>query len=115
MTFDEFVAEVGCDKQKTLSSFGGNEQLMIRILKKFPSDPSYSLLFESAEKGDVQQCEVHAHTLKGVAANLGLDEISAVCDTIVKNIRNGDTADLNALLGTLKPMYEKAINAIESL
>ena len=41
--------------------------------------------------------------------------ISAVCATVVKNIRNGDTADLNALLGTLKPMYEKAIKAIESL
>lgn len=51
--------------------FCGNENLLEKFVVKFLKDPTYKNLEGSVNEGDRQGIEMNAHTLKGVAGNLG--------------------------------------------
>ena len=50
-------------------------------------DPTYFSLVEAVEKKDYSLIEREAHTLKGVAANLGLDSLRYASDGLVQAVR----------------------------
>mgnify|MGYP000720090130 CR=1 FL=1 len=50
----------------------------LRFLRLFPLDDSFPRLSEALGRGDVQAAFRAAHTLKGVAANLGLERLRAL-------------------------------------
>ena len=98
----------------------GKEELYLKFLKKFPEDQNYQKLGESLEAGNYEEAFRNAHTLKGVAANLGLVPVQTVVSGLVEELRNKsaeevDVPKANAMLQDLKKEYEKFVEIINSI
>ncbi len=69
------LKENGVDLGTTMKRFMGMEAMYKKFLFRFPDDPNYGELKRCMENGDVDKAYVAAHTLKGVAGNLGFSEL----------------------------------------
>lgn len=92
----EQLEKVRIDVEGTLDRMMGNEALFMRILNKFLEDRSFSRLKEFQAAGDYVQAFAHAHTLKGLSANLGM---KGVCEEAAE------------LVETLRPLKDNQTNA----
>lgn len=71
MNLKDALELAGVDYEMTLNRFSNNAMLLERFVKKFPGDKTFQEL--DAAVGDKRFGDVEraAHTLKGIAANLG--------------------------------------------
>ena len=74
MTLDQFYRAAGGTAAEAAPRLGGADATR-RFLRLFPLDDSFPQLSEALGRGDVQTAFRAAHTLKGVAANLGLERL----------------------------------------
>lgn len=77
MTLDQFYRAVGGTAAEAAPRLGGADATR-RFLRLFPLDDSFPRLSEALGRGDVQTAFRAAHTLKGVAANLGLERLRSL-------------------------------------
>lgn len=115
--FRNKLEENGADVNATLRRFMGNENMYLKFLKKFPGDQNYQNLGTSLEAGNYEEAFRCAHTLKGVAANLGLLPVQTSVSGLVEELRNKkngevDTAKTDAMWQDLKKVYEKFVEII---
>lgn len=75
-----------------VGSFQRNEKYFRTFLLRFLDDNSMGLLKYDFETNDQESAERDAHTLKGLAANLGPDELSRRAAECVDIIRAGNYA-----------------------
>lgn len=75
MTTKEFYEVIGGDYDE-ISRRIPSDILIRRFLLKFPADPSYPDLLDARARQDVKGAFLAAHTLKGVAATLGLNTLA---------------------------------------
>lgn len=115
MTIKDLFTEVGTDIAVVMSRFGGNEPLLNRFIKKFPEDPSFAELKESIGTVNYEAIERSAHTLKGVAANLGFSRLSGKSANIVYAVRQQEYDSLEKLFKTLQDEYETIISYIRQI
>lgn len=83
----EQLEKVRIDVEGTLDRMMGNEALFMRILNKFLEDRSFSRLKEFQAAGDYVQAFAHAHTLKGLSANLGMKGVCEEAAGLVETLR----------------------------
>lgn len=114
MEFQELCAKLSIDYPTTLARFSGNEALLRRFLLRFPSDATFSQLEAAQAAGDLPAVERTAHTLKGVAANLGLSELQNVCDQLVQAVRRGDTAAIPALYRQVETVHHAVVELLQT-
>ncbi|MBP1760575.1 MAG: domain S-box [Firmicutes bacterium] len=99
------------DVNSALLRLAGNQTLYLDILKKF--EMNYSNFTETIEEsimsGDTQTLERQLHTLKGVAANLGANEIHSIAQGIESKVKSGKDI---LQPGEMKLLYEKLALAI---
>lgn len=112
MTLLESMQSCGVDTATTLRRFADNAALLERFVLKFPQDPTYSALADAIRGNDASLIERLAHTLKGTAANLGYQELSDRCASLVSAVRSGQTEDHPALFQAIKEEYERVVGAI---
>lgn len=103
----------GIDVKGSMTRFSDNEQLYIMLIKKFVTDDNYPLLIECLNKKDYENAIIHAHTLKGVASNLGLNDLADISSEIVKNFKLGNYSNIELYIEKVKFIYEKIITAIK--
>lgn len=115
MTLQEFAAVTNMDLDGTMARFANMEKLVKKFLKKFPSDPSYQELCTAVEANDQGGIERSAHTLKGVAGNLGFQELFDVNQKIVDAVRSQHSENLQMYFQKDKELYETIISALEQL
>lgn len=115
MNLEELAGMLNMDLAGTLARFGGSRALMVRFLKKFPQDTTFETLKAAVAAGDHETIERAAHTLKGVAANLGLEPVRASSDALVLAVRSGRASEIPALFDVLRTDYETASAAIAVL
>lgn len=72
----EKLEELGVDIKRTLDRFLGNEELYFRFLKKLEKDKTCEGLRASIEDRNYEEAFKYAHTLKGLIANLGLEDVA---------------------------------------
>ena len=65
--------------ETVLARFAGNEGLWKRFAGKFSDDETFQRLNTSIDSQDYKGIEMYAHTLKGVAANLGFEQLQQRC------------------------------------
>lgn len=111
MKLEQAADSLKMDLKTTLSRFGGQEQLLMRFLTRLPGDPT----FRQLEEKDWKMVEMSAHTLKGVAANLGLEELRFACDAVVVAVRQGRTEQLPQLMPAVREAFESACRIIGQL
>ena len=66
---------IDIDIDGSLARFGNMESFYIKFLKKFIDDKSFINLKEALENNNIDKIGEEAHTLKGVAGNLGLNKV----------------------------------------
>lgn len=85
------LKEWGMEYEDTLHRFMNKEELLERFLRKFEEDTSYLQLMEQLQAGNYGEAFAHAHTLKGVTANLGLEGLRRPASEITELLRHWET------------------------
>lgn len=102
----------GVNVDSAMARFLNNAALMEKFLRRFPSDPNYSLLCQAMAQGDTDAAFTAAHTLKGVAGNLSLDRLFAATSTVVESLRGKDLAMAEQQMPPLHQAYREVIEAL---
>ncbi len=91
----EMLRERGVDVDRALSRMKGNKEAYRNFLVEFFADPDFEALGTAVRAGDAKHAFEYAHGLKGMAANLGLDEVRGRLGVLVEILRPGglDGAD----------------------
>ena len=90
-----------------------NKALYVRLLTKFKSTDNIASLDAAIKAGDMDLIKMEAHTLKGVAANLALDGLSAKAAALDLAVKEGRVNDIEELFNTIKESYTVTMAEIE--
>lgn len=85
----DMLRERGVDVDRALTRMKGNKEAYRNFLAEFFEDPDFAALREAVKAGNVQSAFEYAHGLKGMAANLGLDEVRGRLSVLVEILRPG--------------------------
>lgn len=111
----EIFQKYGADYETTMSRFMCSEQMYLKILAMLPRDENLHKLGQALQTGDYPAAFDAAHTLKGIAGNLGLAPLyQAVC-AIVELLRAGEKLDYAPLYLSVQKEYEKVDALLELL
>ena len=79
----------GLDTKDGLSRVAGNRKLYLKLLRQFAEQqgPTITQITEALAKDDIALAERLAHTLKGVAGNIGAKPVQTAAGTLEKLIR----------------------------
>jgi CheY-like chemotaxis protein len=107
------VAE-GLDTKDGLMRVAGNSKLYLKLLRQFVDQqgPAFEQIGAAMANGDGALAERLAHTLKGVAGNIGAKAVQAAAGTVEKLIREkAAVADLKSAVahatGVLQPLISQ--------
>lgn len=107
--FQAILEAYGADYAKTMERFMGNEAFYMRMLMMLSRDENLQLLGTALENGDLTAAFEAAHTLKGVAGNLGLTPLyDAVCKIVEPLRKREDGCDYSARYRTIQDEFRKA-------
>lgn len=98
----------GGDYGETMDRFMGNEALYLRLLNMLFEDDSLQKLAAALDAGDQAAAFSAAHTLKGVAGNLGLTPLYRAVCAMVEPLRREEACDYQALLQAIRAEFEQA-------
>ncbi|MBH1942398.1 Hpt domain-containing protein [Mobilitalea sibirica] len=90
----EKLIEIGVDVQIVVNRLGGNEALYLSLCKKFLYDNNFKLLQNALISQNFTAAEGFAHTLKGIAANLGFTSLEILSRSLLQDIRLQDFRSL---------------------
>ena len=110
MTIREFYTLVGGSYDDMSERFP-SDALILRFLTMLPQDGSMELLARPMDAADAKTAFRAAHTLKGVALNLGLTALAGVCSEMTEALRG--TAP--ALFEAVQREYDKVTGALAQL
>lgn len=116
MTVQELYESIGgsYDSAKKILQM---DMLIGKFILKLLDDTSCQRLLDAAQAGDPVGMFEGAHAMKGVCANLGLNDLSAAASVIAEEFRPGkertmDQAVLDQRLAELKDKYEETVAGI---
>lgn len=112
INIDEVYAKIGEDYEKVKKRLC-NEEMIKRFVIKFAKDNTYEELLAALAKKDVSSAFRAAHTLKGIAANLGFTKLAKVSSDLTEILRGGELPQKAESLKRVTEEYEKIKNAIE--
>ena len=118
---DALLSIAGLDAQDGLSRVGGNRTLYLKLLRQFVEQqgPTVGEITEALAKGDSARAERLAHTLKGVAGNLGARRVPAAAGTLETLLRDrAEATNVRAatheIAGQLEPLVAALRVALDS-
>lgn len=114
MTLSDFYARLGGSCDAVLKRIP-SEQMLRKFLKMYEKDPSYAQLTEAVKAGDWQSAFRAAHTLKGVAQNLGLDRLHQRASALTEALRGAKPLDDPALLDAVSQAHTETLSALHAL
>ena len=114
MTTQECYAKMGANYEEVLGRLY-NEAMIHKFVLLFLKDDSYSNLEAALKAGDVQTAFRAAHTLKGLAANLGLVQLGQAASALTEALRGSDMQRASALYPETAAAYRQACAAIGDL
>ena len=85
MNLEEFYAQIGGDYADTLQRLC-NENMVKKFVKMYQDDPTCADLHNAALQQDWEAAFRGAHTLKGVAQNLGFERLYQVSAVLTEAI-----------------------------
>ena len=91
----------------------GNKKLFIKLLTKFRTDTKLDGLLDSIKANEMEAARVHAHTLKGVSANLSLQELFLKTQELEAQIKTG-TID-PSLTETVTRVFSETMELIDKV
>lgn len=114
-TILEQLKQQGADIEAALAHFCDDEDLYVTCVETIPTDENFPKLQAGLEQKDYDEAFMAAHTIKGVAGNLGLTKLFQTTSDLVEKLR-GKTADdlagqsfteeLDKIMGALREIEE---------
>lgn len=114
MNINECYQAMGADYEEVFGRLR-NERLITKFVLKFPGDPSFSQLQSTLEEKNVEEAFRAAHTLKGVAQNLGFTPLYEATATLPEVLRAGNLPEDDNMMNAVAKEYERTVAAIEQL
>lgn len=105
----------GMDVLATVERFGGNENLLLKFLRRFPDDPSFRALETAIQGDDRELAKVHCHTLKGISGNLGLTSLFTACANMMAGLCAGDETTVALTYAQVGVEYHRAVDLLRTL
>lgn len=100
------LEEYGADTKSAMARFLDDEELYVSCFASFLDDEAFSQLDDALGCGDYEQAFEAAHTLKGVAGNMGLTPLyHAICD-IVESLRMKEVSNIAELHAVISDQHE---------
>lgn len=107
--------QMGGDYEAVMGRLGQEERI-VKFLRLFSADENFQLLTQSLDQQDWPTAFRAAHSLKGVALNLGLSDLARSASDMTECLRSGAPAGEPApLYEAVKADYEKTVAAIAAL
>lgn len=103
---------LGEDYDEVLSRFGSD--LMVgRFALRFLDDPSFEDLTKGLDDNDAEKAFRGAHTLKGLCATLGFDQLSKKASALTESLRpRVITDEADPLYDATKKEYDRVVAAL---
>lgn len=114
MTDREFYDSIGSDYGGTVKRIG-SEDAVRRFILMFGSDQSFDLLQKALSDGDVSTAFRHAHTMKGVAINLGFTRLYKASSELTEILRTGSLSGADSSFQKVKTEYSIISDYINTL
>lgn len=116
MTVKELYENIGGNYESALRVLM-SDQLIARFIVKFLQDKSCERLLSAQDAHDPAALFESAHAMKGVCANLGLDNLSRQASDIAEQFRPGSTrtmsdAELSERIAAIRSDYERSVESI---
>lgn len=107
--FRRQMEENGADVATTLKRFMGNETIYLKFIIKFLDDKNYETIKDGLKQNDYEKAFTGAHSLKGVAGNLGLNPVYEAASEMSELLRNAKDHEIDAeKLQEVKVKLEKS-------
>jgi two-component system sensor histidine kinase/response regulator len=107
----------GLDPIDGLARVGGNQKLYLKLLRQFAEQQSVvpGQITAALKAGDGALAERLAHTLKGVAGNIGAKPVQAAAGLVEKLVRDQvGTGDLDTAIGKLNAALEPLVAGLRA-
>lgn len=114
MTTKDFYDFTGSDYNDVLGRLM-NDAMIRKFVIKFKNDTSFSLLKEAVLSGDIEVAFNSAHTLKGVAANMGFKKLLLATTDLVEQLRPKNNPADKMLFNKVEEAYNIIIDHIDDL
>ena len=114
MGIEEFYSEIGSSCLEVAGRLGGAD-VVLHFVLRFKQDGSFETLKAALKNGDTDTAFRAAHTLKGVAANLGFTALYNAAALITEALRNGDIAGAKGLFPSVAEKYGIVLKAVQKL
>lgn len=111
----EILQGLGVAYETLLRRFSGNEAILRKFILKFPQDQTFAVLQKEVEASAYREIERSAHTLKGLSANLGFEQLSAHCADLVACVRGGREEEAAALFEKVRVEYKRIVAGLSKL
>ena len=112
-TLTEQLAGRGNDMAGALARFLDDEILYGDCFRMFLEDPGFRQLEDALARRDASAAFDAAHTLKGVAGNLGLTALYTALSALVESLRCGEVEGLGLLCQELQRQREELLQLLE--
>ena len=113
MTTEQFYEKIGGDYADTMSRLM-TEERVLRFVRKFPADGSFNALKDALARKSQEEAFRAAHTLKGVAQNLGFNALYEKASAVTEVLRGG-SLEVTALMPGLESIYRLTVESISAL
>lgn len=105
----------GGNYQDIMVRFMGSEAMYLKFLNMLPQDDSMDRLEAALAAGDLAAAFEAAHTLKGVAGNLGLTPLHRAVCAIVEPLRTGEQIDYRPMCMAVREEFQRAESLLDGL
>lgn len=103
----------GIDYCDGINRFSGNAVMYEKYLAEFFDDTTFKDLSVYLSEKNYTEAFKCAHTLKGTAGNLSMEEFYRNDCTLVEALRNKNNARVSEMYENLVPIYEKMKKAVK--
>ncbi len=114
MTVREFYNAINADYDAVISRMV-NETLIMKYLRKFPSDPNFAQLQQAVKEENYDTAYRAVHTLKGLCLSLGFESMSTPVIALNDDLRAGRTQQAEAYIADITPLYNEIVDLIGKL
>ncbi|WP_317587798.1 PAS domain S-box protein [Vibrio sp. EA2] len=100
--------------QEALARLDGNRTLYLKLLKKFVVDHATAVtdIQASLDKRDIDTAIRLAHTMKGIAGNLGATELARCAAATERALRDNAMKEIESLLGEFQAALKEALESV---
>ncbi len=119
--FFDKLKDAGVDVDTAIKRFMDKEDLYLKFLAKYQNDESAANIEKYLAEKNVEEAFKSAHTLKGVAGNLGLDPIAKCASEMVELLRGKDQLEeidadqLSSVSEELQSVHRSLLNILAEL